>query len=205
MINDRIDVINHLIKKYNYKFYLEIGVKNGECIRKVACPTKHGVDPVKLCSEVNFNMTSDIFFEKFCRENLYDIIFIDGHHDSEYVCRDLNNSLKMIKNNGTIVLHDCKPHTEKAACKSVNGNPPQGLWEWNGDSYKVMHSCVENYNKNLKCYTVEVDHGVGVVQKIKNKFVEITYNDSYSYKTMMENPEKEINCISTEKFLEIFP
>lgn len=204
MVKDRIDIINHIIEKYNYKFYLEIGVQQGNCIRSVKCPVKHGVDPNKLCPEVNFNTTSDNFFANFCKKNLYDIIFIDGHHNSEYVCRDLNNSLNHIKENGTIILHDCKPYTLEASVKSTDAYPPRNLKEWNGDSFKVIHSCVKNYKDQLECFTVDVDHGIGIVRKKENCNVEVIYDDSYSYEEMINNPEKEINLISINNFLEIF-
>ena len=74
----RYDIINLLIKKHNYKSYLEIGVRNPkECLDKINCELKHGVDPGveskyewSIYSKINpselitnFNVTSDEFFE----------------------------------------------------------------------------------------------------------------------------------------------
>ena len=41
----RFDIINHFVKKYKFKNYLEIGVFNGECIEAVDILHKDGVDP----------------------------------------------------------------------------------------------------------------------------------------------------------------
>ena len=43
---NRYDIINNLIQKYDYKTYLEIGVRNSdECFNLVNCEIKHSVDP----------------------------------------------------------------------------------------------------------------------------------------------------------------
>ena len=95
----RFDIINHLIEIYGFKNYLEIGVYRGENIRKIIAEHKDGVDPGtegEMVPEVNYNMTSDDFFEfiKDHDEIKYDIIFIDGLHHSDQVDKDIENSLK---------------------------------------------------------------------------------------------------------------
>lgn len=58
---NRIDIINGLITKNNYKNYLEIGVRDGSCFHAINCGHKMGVDP-DLASAANVKMTSDGFF-----------------------------------------------------------------------------------------------------------------------------------------------
>lgn len=41
----RWDVINQVIRKFDYKKYLEIGTWMGECIVQIQAPIRHGVDP----------------------------------------------------------------------------------------------------------------------------------------------------------------
>lgn len=41
----RWEIINAIIRKNGYERYLEIGTWMGECISKVECPIRHGVDP----------------------------------------------------------------------------------------------------------------------------------------------------------------
>lgn len=202
MISTRMDIINHLISKFGYSSYLEIGVRYGECIRKINCPLKHGVDPALNCSEVTHHMTSDEFFANHCNIT-YDIIFIDGHHDSDYVCRDLNNAIKVLNPNGTIVMHDCCPGEK--ICSVKMKDIPSGLMAWNGDGFKVVHSVVEKYSKELTACVVDVDHGVGVIRKNKdNVTTKVEYDDSYDFDVMKANPQKEINLISIEEFVNTF-
>ena len=42
----------------------------------------------------------------------YDIIFIDGCHDYESVCKDIENYSNMIKKDGFLVMDDCACHIE---------------------------------------------------------------------------------------------
>ena len=93
------EIINHYIKKYDFKKYLEIGVFGGGCISKINCLHKDGVDPGiedLLSPFVNYEMTSDEFFNKL-DENTekYDIVLIDGLHHSEQVDKDIENVLNM--------------------------------------------------------------------------------------------------------------
>jgi hypothetical protein len=201
MIENRMDVINHLIKKFGYSNYLEIGVRDGECIRKILCANKHGVDPYKACVEVTHHMTSDEFFQNHCNQT-YDIIFIDGNHDSDYVCRDLNNSLKVLSPNGSIVMHDCFPSKKEWATKQRDVIHP--IIAWNGDGFRVVTSVVTKYSDVISMCVVDIDHGVGVVRKKVETVPTIVYDDSYSFETMSANPIKEINLVSVEKFLEMF-
>ena len=89
---ERSDIINQLIKTYNYQSYLEIGYGTGYTFHKITAPTKVGVDGcngtpagdktvVRLRSEDYFKMAKVQGVAK------YDIIFIDI--DLEYLT--LNN------------------------------------------------------------------------------------------------------------------
>jgi len=194
----RYDIINHFIKKFGYKSYLEIGVASGETIRAVQCETKDGVDSSLTSPEVNYHMTSDEFF-KLHSDKTYDIIFIDGMHDSEYVCRDMNNALDRINENGTIVMHDCLPETEIRSVKLQY----RITSEWNGDGFKVVHAVVENYTNDLDCRVFNTDHGVGVVRRKHRNPVVISYDENYSWKEMFSNPKTTINLTSPDKLSEV--
>ena len=60
---------------------------------------KTGVDPV---SGGNFRGTSDEFFSQNSKN--YDCIFIDGLHVYQQVIKDILNSIKILNNNGVIIL-----------------------------------------------------------------------------------------------------
>ena len=53
-------------------------------------------------------MTSDNYFFNN-KNNLFDLIFLDGLHTYEQTIKDIFNSLKTLKKNGVIIVHDCLP------------------------------------------------------------------------------------------------
>lgn len=101
-------VLNWLIEKNNYKSYLEIGSRQHVTLNKVICQKKVGVDP---SFKTDFQMTSDRFFSQ--NTDVFDIIFIDGNHESKQVNQDILNSMNCLSKNGTIVLHDVNPREER--------------------------------------------------------------------------------------------
>ena len=92
----RYDLTNYLIEQYNFVDYLEIGVAFGKCVRNVKVKNKDAVDPVVevnvRCPEINYEMTSNEFFalEKI-QNKKYDVIFIDGLHETTQVDIDIQN------------------------------------------------------------------------------------------------------------------
>ena len=63
---DRITIINDLITKYNFKSYLEIGVRNTfECFDLINCELKDSVDPgfENHINNVKYKLTSDEFIK----------------------------------------------------------------------------------------------------------------------------------------------
>ena len=74
-------------------------------------PFKIGVDPALHSTPGILCQTSDEFFQ--IKEDLFDLIFIDGDHRWSTVLRDTNSALQCLAFNGTIVLHDCWPVREE--------------------------------------------------------------------------------------------
>ena len=152
----RFDVINNIIKIKKYKNYLEIGCFENENFDKIYIESKTGVDPV---SGGTVRDTSDNFFLK--NQIFYDIIFIDGLHIYNQVRKDIANSLKFLKPNGIIILHDCLP------LKIRDQMVPRSHEHWNGDTWKAL---VEIRTlENVDSYTILADNGLGVVFKRKNR------------------------------------
>ena len=197
---ERIDIINHLIKKFNYINYLEIGVNDGSCIRKVIAKHKDGVDPgaeVFNPSEVNYPITSDEFFNLIKGHNIkYDIIFIDGLHHDIQVYKDVRNALNHITNQGTIVCHDMNPQWEITQRKQV----PSGVSGWNGDCWKawVKLRCELN---NVEMEVVNTDHGVGIIRNGNQKCLNIKEDAFNLHFWDLDNNRKEyLNLISIKDF-----
>ena len=161
----RYDIINFLSKKYGFKSYLEIGTSNFLNYNKIEIQDKECIDPQRN-KGYTYNMTSDDAFKIINRK--YDIIFIDGFHHGEQVDRDIKNSLKVLNDNGVIVLHDCNPPTALHA----RYPPPNPInCPWNGDCYKsIVRFRIEN--PNIFSFVVDTDWGVGVIDKNLNRNTE---------------------------------
>ena len=123
----RWDMIEYLIKKNNYKKYLEIGCDRNQLFSRINIQNKVGVDPA---SGGNVRETSDNFFEK--NKDMFDIIFIDGLHIYEQVKKDILNSIKYLNDEGVILIHDCLP--DSMAKQAV----PRYKMQWNGDVWKAI-------------------------------------------------------------------
>ena len=101
----RTDIINAFIQKYGYKSYLEVGTQDpASNFDKINVETKVSIDPFPR-GEVDYVCTSDEFFESVAPKHDYkfDIIFIDGLHHDDQVIKDINNSLEILNDNGTII------------------------------------------------------------------------------------------------------
>ena len=189
----RTDIINHLIKKNDYKRYLEIGVRNpDENLNKIIVEHKDGVDPAGNC---NYPIPSDDFFNQLDVDIRYDIIFIDGLHLDYQVEQDITNSLKHLNEGGTIVMHDCSPIKEEHQVEEyVVGKT------WNGTTWKAYVK-FRMTDENLSMCVVDTDHGVGVITKGKQTLY--PKSDILDFKLLDENRKEILNLITPEKFLNL--
>lgn len=198
----RWDIINYLIKQNLFINYLEIGVNDAECIRKIEAIHKDGVDPSPGSEigggnfpEINYPITSDDFFNLIRGHDIkYDLIFIDGLHHSNQVDKDVANSLNHLSPEGIIVMHDCNPPEYEIQLV------PRVTGIWNGDVWKslVKLRCT---NPNLEINVVDTDWGVGIVkvgsQELYNKAPIETCLDYYYFD---QNREEILNIISVDDF-----
>jgi hypothetical protein len=53
------------------------------------------------------------------RDKLFDMIYIDGNHEKEFIVMDLILSLKKIKNNGWIIIDDIQSENVRDVIKSI--------------------------------------------------------------------------------------
>ncbi|MDB2354074.1 class I SAM-dependent methyltransferase [Candidatus Pelagibacter bacterium] len=161
----RLDLIQLIIKKNEYKKYLEIGCNQDEVFNKIDID-KIGVDPI---SGGNFRGTSDEFFLKNTLK--FDCIFIDGLHVYEQAIKDILNSIKFLNKNGVIILHDCLP-------KSIeHQRVPRSRYNWNGDVWKAIVE-VRTWN-NFDTFTILADEGLGIIKKRNNPNVLNIENKSF--------------------------
>jgi len=121
--------------------YLEIGVQHGDSLRLAQCPAD-GIDPnadPELEREIPnasiFRVTSDVFFEPLLvAPAAKDLIFIDGDHLIEQVCRDFGNVERWCCHSGTlVVLDDVLPYSQAMGSRV----PCPG--DWSGDAWKMWY------------------------------------------------------------------
>ena len=189
----RWDMIEYLIKKNNYKKYLEIGCDQNQLFSRINIQNKVGVDPA---SGGNVRETSDNFFEK--NKDMFDIVFIDGLHIYEQVKKDILNSIKYLNDEGVILIHDCLP--DSMAKQAV----PRYKLQWNGDVWKAIVDLRQN--TDLEIFTCEIDQGIGIIKKNKNTSIlkidkpieKLKFEDYY------KNYKNYMRIISLEEFKKKF-
>ena len=189
----RWDLIKFLIEKNGYKDYLEIGCDQNQLFSKVEIDNKIGVDPF---SGGNIRKTSDAFFSS--NTDKFDIIFIDGLHTYDQVKKDIINSVKCLKENGIVLVHDCMP--DSLGKQAV----PRFKMKWNGDVWKAIVDLRQS--EELDIYTCEMDEGIGVIKKRTNSEI-LKINKSINelkFKDYYDNYRNYLRVIDINEFKEKF-
>ena len=212
---NRFDIINRLIEKNNYSSYLEVGVSNpDDCFNRIKVEDKVGVDPYPTKGQPNiYETTSDLFFS-VCEKPI-DIIFVDGLHLEGQVIKDIENSLKLLTEGGSIVVHDCNPTTKEVATEVapwwakaqqrrvyqpiVSEEMEEELghtWygtSWKGFVYFRMH------RDDLKMLTIDTDCGCGIIQRGSQERYPIV--DNLQWEDLEGDRKKMLNLMSVEDWL----
>lgn len=208
----RSQLINYLIKTYNFKTYLEIGLDDGYNFKRIECESKESVDPYfkedhskydltfnddlpyEIKSMLTYRMTSDDFFKQ--NNKTYDIIFIDGLHTEEQVGRDIINSIKILNDNGLIVVHDCLPKSKEAQMI------PRIQGEWNGTVWKAI---VELTKQGINIKVWEGDYGCGIITKTTDE-TKLHYPEisKYTWEEFVNYRNELINVIDTKTLKDEF-
>ena len=184
----RWDIINQLIKQYGMRRYLEIGTQKDDCLSKVECEFKVGVDPNPLWHSITSSnefhkITSDDFFAINMRE--FDLVFIDGLHHADQAFKDINNALRIINHEGAVVVHDCNPILEESQII-----PEPVVASWNGDVWKAW---VRMRSRDLlSMRVINTDHGVGIIQWGVGERLDIPEED-LTFENLEKNREKWLN------------
>ncbi len=188
---NRWDLIQKIIELKKFKSYLEIGCDSDDSFSKIRIENKIGVDPV---SGGNFKGTSDQFFSQ--NKDFFDCIFIDGLHEYDQVYKDLKNSIQFLNKDGIIFLHDTLP-------SSIHQQAvPRYKRIWNGDVWKVIVNFRTNENYNI--LTCKIDHGVTILQKVKNKKILNISNKNFKklkFKDFYNNYKEYMNIVNYDQLL----
>jgi glycosyltransferase involved in cell wall biosynthesis len=199
--SERFEAINSLTKPTDD--YLEIGVETGFTYSRVHFKNKEGVDPDPKFSDSTLVLkTSDDYF--IGNNTTKDVIFIDGMHQIEYVVKDINNSIQILKEGGKIFLDDIIPLTYDEQCKI----PKKHYYEkgilkygeaWTGDVWKAVYYILLHYMDRINvCYFYHENYrGVACITfkekfQIPDEAIETInkydyYVDFTKYVTILEN------------------
>jgi len=194
-------IINHLITKYKFNRYLEIGVCDGNNFKNINCLNKIGIDPEPSNECIGNNiylMTSNEYFQyinNYYSDILFDLIFIDGSKLEEQVDLDIQNSLKYLSNNGIILIKNCNPPNKTHQRRQLLYN---GIFlQWNGTTWRSYVKLRMN-NPNLRMNVINCEWGLGIIQKGKQKcYPKI---DNLEYKNLDEDRANILNLISIYNF-----
>jgi glycosyltransferase involved in cell wall biosynthesis len=180
-LETRFEVINKLTNS-NQK-YLEIGVEYGQTFNNVHFINKLGVDPdpkLIINKDLVICSTSDSYFKNIenienienivnididkdkdiDKDRLFDVIFIDGMHQVEYILNDINNSIKHLsqKDNSAIFIDDILPFNYFEQLKiPIQHHYDNGILKydelWTGDIWKVVYHILKCYSKFIKKFS----------------------------------------------------
>jgi len=152
-LGNRHDIINSCTNPKDV--YLEIGVEYGYTFKNVHFQedNKVGVDPDPVfyySSDNNIiKKTSDDYFED-CDDE-FDVVFIDGMHQCEYLLRDFNNAIKHLKSESKmmIFIDDILPQNCREQLKvPIKHNVENGILKygepWTGDIWKTVYFILKN-------------------------------------------------------------
>lgn len=183
----RRDLINFFIEKFSYERYLEIGVaRQTKTFDFIKCAHKEGVDPNGCTTH---KMKSDDFFAQLSPDTKWDIIFVDGFHERSQVKRDIENALKHLKDNGTIVCHDVNPRSQNLLDTHLCWN----AWE----AFAELRSTRDD----LEMHGVTFDH-CGFIRKGSQNVFDKPIE--YTWQFLNTNRKELFNEITTDELISMF-
>jgi hypothetical protein len=187
---NRIKAVRQALDSRVMPVYLEIGVSHGCAFRRIAAHEKIAVDPAfKLSARSRriadakarathyFEMTSDAFFANetaFLEQRGIDVALIDGLHTYRQAVRDVQNTLRYLRDDGVIFLHDCNPANASIGypATSYADFRAQNRWRvlgvtialWSGDVWKAIVQ-LRSTRDDLRIAVLKCDFGVGIVRR----------------------------------------
>ncbi|MGE2721075.1 class I SAM-dependent methyltransferase [Mycolicibacterium celeriflavum] len=189
---NRIQAVQSALDGRMNSVYLEIGVNQGMAFRCITADQKIAVDPVfKLSARSRelsdakarathyFETTSDTFFANesgLLEEHGVDVALVDGLHTYRQALRDLENTVRFLRDDGVIFVHDCNPARASIGCpaSSYADFLAQNRWRrlvgrffflaWSGDVWKAI-VYLRSLRDDLRVAVLDCDRGVGVIRR----------------------------------------
>jgi Methyltransferase domain len=184
---NRIRAVQRALEGRVNPVYLEIGVSRGQAFQRISADVKIAVDPAFRLTERTreladakgrethyFETTSDAFLDNeaaFLEQHPIDVALIDGLHTYEQVVRDVEKTVRYLKDDGVIFLHDCNPPFALAGRRAESWDEfiaqqsgPLVIGIWNGDVWKAIVQ-LRSTRPDLLVGVLKCDQGVGFVRK----------------------------------------
>lgn len=178
----RTEILNKLISLFKYTTYLELGTyRKSDNFDRIEARRKVCVD-INRSSRPTFLGSTDEFFSK--NKKTFDLIFVDADHDHRQVEKDIENSLKVLSEGGTIVCHDMNPTTKEMQ------EVPRSQGVWTGDCWKAFLKFRER--PDLSMCVLDVDYGCGIIRKGKQTLIRV---ENPNYEQFSEHKKEWMNLI----------
>jgi hypothetical protein len=211
---NRIKAVQQALDGRASRVYLEIGVSRGSAFRRITAQEKIAVDPAFKLSERTrrradakadvthyFETTSDEFFSTqaaFLDQRGVDVALIDGLHTYGQVVNDVEHTLRYLRDDGVIFLHDCNPTKASVACPATSYADfrAQNRWweiDWSGDVWKSIVE-LRSSRRDLQVAVLDCDWGVGVVRRGTPES-ELNYSTAEIEEMTYANLEADRDCL----------
>lgn len=164
--------IQKISEYFPIKKYLEIGVNTGTTFKSLDFELMVGVDPqfsfdyknIENERTVFFQETSDQYFTNPRNKEIFDLIFLDGFHESKQTFRDFINAISHAHDKTIFIIDDVYPNdvfsslfNNPIGFRKLN-NPLNNDTSWHGDVFKtifLIHDLCPQYSY----YTIDWPHG----------------------------------------------
>ena len=104
---------------------------------------------------------------------------------------DINNSLKHLSENGTIILHDCNPEIPSDERRGRCGTVWRAFYQ-----ARKLH--------DIEAFVVDTDYGCGVIRKGTTKLTTQLDDSILNFKFLDSNRVDILNLISVDDFNQRF-
>lgn len=200
--------------------YLEIGLYRGETFEAVASDFKVGVDPnprffcFGVPSEVKIHRTTSREFFRQPGNQTFDVIFLDGLHESSETLADLVQALGCLRSGGFVVVDDVLPSDEQSSlpdeAQSRREKLASGISHdrWYGDVWKVAE-IVRTRSTGLEATLVGdgvTEHTQLVARKIsEGNFFSSPLDElvalmaTMRFSEIVDNPERGLRAAALEE------
>jgi glycosyltransferase involved in cell wall biosynthesis len=192
----RYDVVNRLLEKLGAERYLEIGVSNGETMRRVKAPFRVGVDPLPqsdgmLAATEFFPVDSDAFFARGDAVGKFGVTFIDGLHHADQAYRDIENACRVSE---IVVVHDANPMTEALQIVPSRGG------DWTGDVWKSVARVRAEGRHTVR--TVDADYGIAMILPGRAESIPVLPRETWN--DLVQHREELLGLLRSDEWEEWF-